>query len=63
MTQPLNHDDLARHLYVHGFDHAGTTDQHRAGWAAEWDDNRVDVDVVAYFHTKADQQLAKGASR
>ena len=56
-------DELARDLYVHGFDHAGATQNNRDAWANEWDDGQVPGDVVAYFRTRADQLITEGANR
>lgn len=51
----MTRDELARHLYVNGFDHAGATLQDREKWAAEWDARVVAVDITAHFLTIADR--------
>jgi hypothetical protein len=63
MGQPMTRDELARHLYIHAFDHAGSTQAHRDVWAQEWDSGLVSGDAVAYFSAQADKQLAEEANR
>jgi hypothetical protein len=62
MTKPMNPDELARHLYVRSFDHAGATDEHRQAWAAEWDTGVVKPDVAEYLRTAADKLITEGQS-
>lgn len=63
MTQPLNRDELARHLYIHAHDGDGAPQSWQDAGAQEWDAGLVTDDDVADCYAHADQQLAEEATR
>lgn len=63
MTQPMNRDEFARHLYIHFHDEDGGGAVMQRCGATEWDQGMVTGEDRDDCYAQADRQLAEEAIR